>query len=220
MRGLLGLLLSIFPLVIATETWASEVARPTVSCSGGDATCTASTDPAVVGGLPHIDIDPSSSILDFLDDSLLEKDVLADIRENLLAGRLVAIRDAFKPEFAEHAHSVLAGDDIQWIHKKRSKTFDLQKHNIVNHTIESQKIVDIFNSTKTRELMTSVSGRSCMGHDAGFKLSEFKPGDHICPHTDFHDRESGLRSATLVWNLSKDWQKEWGGAFYWAAANR
>mmetsp|Transcript_22561 Transcript_22561/g.53259 ORF Transcript_22561/g.53259 Transcript_22561/m.53259 type:complete len:627 (+) Transcript_22561:76-1956(+) len=204
-----NILLSISPLVsIAADTRASEDARPNPSnhepsCFEDDITCNAS-------------IGPSSSMLDFFDDSLLEEDVLADIRDNLLAGRLVVIRDAFKPEFAEHVHSVLTGDDIQWNHRNRS---DLKRFNIVNHTIESQEIVDIFNNTKSRELMTRVSGRSCMGHDAGFRLSEFKPGDHISHHTDFHDKNAGLRSTNLVWNLSKDWQKEWGGAFYWAAAN-
>ena len=47
-------------------------------------------------GEPPIDIGPSSSLLDFLDDSLLDEEVLADIRENMLAGKLVVIRDAFK----------------------------------------------------------------------------------------------------------------------------
>ncbi|EJK53755.1 hypothetical protein THAOC_26737, partial [Thalassiosira oceanica] len=215
---------------VNTRLRASEVASPNPSnhepaspwCFEDGATCTASSarTAPVVGGQPPIDIGPSSSILDFFDDSLLEDDVLADIRENLLAGRLVVIRDAFKPEFAEHVHSVLTGDDMQWIHKKRSKDTDLQRHNIVHHTIDSQKIVDIFNSTKTRELVTRVSGRSCMGHDAEFRVSDFKPGDHISHHTDFHNKNADLRSTNLVWNLSKDWQKEWGGAFYWAAANR
>ena len=41
-------------------------------------------------GEPPIDIGPSSSLLDFLDDSLLDEEVLADIRENMLAGKLVA----------------------------------------------------------------------------------------------------------------------------------
>ena len=91
-------------------------------------------------GEPPIDIGPSSSLLDFLDDSLLDEEVLADIRENMLAGKLVVIRDAFKvrsdqqlgyklhvlnntlptlfllrlqqPEFAEWAHFILSNPNL------------------------------------------------------------------------------------------------------------
>lgn len=45
---------------------------------------------------PSIEIDSSSNILDFLNEKVLEESVLADIRTNLVAGKVVLIRDAFK----------------------------------------------------------------------------------------------------------------------------
>ena len=39
-------------------------------------------------------------------------------------------------------------------------------------------------------------------------------GDHSNPHTDRLD----ARTITFLWQLTKDWKPEWGGAFYWNKA--
>ena len=44
-----------------------------------------------------------------------------------------------------------------------------------------------------------------------YRPSQYKKGDHSNPHTD--RRES--RSITFLWQLTKDWKPEWGGAFFW-----
>ena len=45
---------------------------------------------------PSIEFDSSSNILDFINENVLQESVLADIRTNLVAGKVVLIRDAFK----------------------------------------------------------------------------------------------------------------------------
>mmetsp|Transcript_27414 Transcript_27414/g.65191 ORF Transcript_27414/g.65191 Transcript_27414/m.65191 type:complete len:527 (-) Transcript_27414:492-2072(-) len=62
---------------------------------------------------PSIEIDSSSNILDFLNEKVLEESVLADIRTNLVAGKVVLIRDAFKLEFAEWAHTILQSREAE-----------------------------------------------------------------------------------------------------------
>jgi hypothetical protein len=45
-------------------------------------------------------------------------------------------------------------------------------------------------------------------------LVVYKPADYASPHTDFMQ----MRSTAFLWNLSKDWDPSWGGAFYWSPA--
>lgn len=52
----------------------------------------------------------NSSLAEFLNPHVLEGYNLAKIRENLLAGKLVVVRDAFKTEFAEYAASAFDTD--------------------------------------------------------------------------------------------------------------
>lgn len=55
------------------------------------------------------------SILDVLNPDLLEHDeAMADIRDSLHAHKLVVIRDAFRPDFAEYVWAELYRDDLDW----------------------------------------------------------------------------------------------------------
>ena len=55
----------------------------------------------------------------------------------------------------------------------------------------SSLLRNVFNSTKSREFMTSISGgRSCEGADMEFTLNEYRPGDYSSPHSDFRQLRS------------------------------
>ena len=55
----------------------------------------------------------------------------------------------------------------------------------------SSLLRNVFNSIKSREFMTSISGgRSCEGDRMEFTLNEYRPGDYSSPHSDFRQLRS------------------------------
>jgi Rps23 Pro-64 3,4-dihydroxylase Tpa1-like proline 4-hydroxylase len=167
---------------------------------------------------PVFNITSESSILDYLDPTLLEDDeTLANVRKSLLDGQLVVIRDAFIPEFAEYVWKQLDRDDLNWtrmVHKSNSQHTAghiSSKHRLPDTSTELLEVMDMLINTKTKDFMEAISGRGCSSPIRKIAPSLYKPGDYSAPHTDFH----GWRSVTFLWNLSKDWDPSWGGAFYW-----
>ncbi|EJK76985.1 hypothetical protein THAOC_01215 [Thalassiosira oceanica] len=210
-----SILLAIFPFAAVADTEAAEVARPNLpelrsneptaaSCSEDDATCSdsepvhnANGDPGNGGaydGEPPIGISPSSSILDFLDDSLLDEDVLADIRENMLAGKLVIIRDAFKPEFAEWAHFILSHPLLATSRQQYVST----------HTVQQYRLEEDFfsNATALKEKIDDINSESEVYEDPGLLFSPNNVG-HNSMKMQHHS--NGPRSSLLrnVFNNTK-----------------
>jgi hypothetical protein len=156
--------------------------------------------------------------LEYLAPTLLEDDkTLADIQRSLLDGQLVVIRDAFIPEYV---WKQIDRDDLNWTRKdvnsysQSSPGHISRKHRLADkkaYLTELVDVLDMLHHPMTKGFMETISGRRCSSPIRKIEPSLYNPGDYSAPHTDFH----GLRSVTFLWNLSKDWDPGWGGAFYW-----
>ena len=198
------------------------------------------------------ELHPESSLLDFLDPTILEDEVLlGEIKSKLFEGRLVVIQDAFKPEFAEFVHSQISSDDVAWTREQHITSPDgIQRivlkdteeeneylseeirSNIAQSTWESswQRVVGqiekksstnsklvsqlqrMLAATGSRRFMhEKICTRSCMGSDVEVEVNEHNGGDYSTYQNGF----AGWRSVNMIWQLSKDWDSTWGGAFFW-----
>lgn len=89
-------------------------------------------------------------------------------------------------------------------------------HNLIegkipNHVPEIDDLYDMFLSKRTKEFLTSISTRSCMGESAQIHFVRQTVGDYSNQHNGFSDD----RSTSFLWNLSKEWEPQWGGCFFW-----
>ncbi|MCX4240529.1 2OG-Fe(II) oxygenase family protein [Paraliomyxa miuraensis] len=147
----------------------------------------------------------------------LNSDIFADerrlgqIREQLSSGRLVAIQNAFDPEFAEAVHlhldqptpweTSISYEYLQFIYRKiEGASLPLPLRSLWTALL----------GTRSREWMEALCGRPCDG-DVDLLAFWYMPGGYATPHS---DGGSG-RSIALVWHLTKDWDDRWGGEFIW-----
>jgi hypothetical protein len=157
------------------------------------------------------------SIQNFLNPRLFEDPAtLAGVRERLRAGKVVVLRDAFHPAFAEKTHRELTSSLVPWkLHENYMKCgFHFKHHNVYDRSQYSKWMnitLAIFSNEGTRRWIEELSGCDCSGDVVG-SPSYYQPSDHSLPHTDW----DGQRTVSYVWHLSKDWKPEWGGALYWA----
>lgn len=163
-------------------------------------------------------LDDGPSIEQYLSPRLFENDsaILKGIGEQLRNGEIVAIRDAFRPEFAEAMHEELHGCD-SWSRNEDyfNDGYHFRHYNVYDKKDFSPLFVsanEVFDSADTKAFLADLSGRDCSGESVGAP-SYYGPGDHSLPHTD----HIGQRSVAYIWHLSnKKWKPEWGGALYWA----
>ena len=62
--------------------------------------------------------------------------------------------------------------------------------------------------------MERLAGVDCSSI-ATLSASWYMPGDHSFPHHDRAVNADGSRELAFVWQLTKNWQADWGGALYW-----
>ena len=128
----------------------------------------------------------------------------------------MVLRNASHPDVAEAAHRELntASEFVidQDYHERgshhlfRSLNVDAMRHRpILNGTLE------VFNSQVTKQLISNLSGRDCLGEMTEVRGELYQLGDHSLPTPDFLNQ----RTVGFVWHLAKDWKPEWGGALYW-----
>lgn len=142
--------------------------------------------------------------------------VLGSIGESLKGGKVMVIRNAFRPDVAEAVYKVLNTDSEfvidQGYHERGSHHFfrslsvdAMRRDSILNATLA------VFNSDMTKQFMTNLTGRDCMGEMTEARGELYLLGDHSLPTPDFlHQRTVGFE-----WHLAKEWKPEWGGALYW-----
>jgi len=144
---------------------------------------------------------------------------LADALPRLAAGRLVVIRNAFEPDFAERMHRSLDNCAAWRVYEGYEDNFSYHHHNLYQpdeYPADLAWCSKIFNSASTKAWATRVSGRSCIG-PVQFSASWYIAGDHSLPHNDILVNENLHRQLAYVWHLAKDWRSDWGGALYWCA---
>jgi hypothetical protein len=136
----------------------------------------------------------------------------------LAAGRLVVIRNAFDPAFAERIHRSLDSSTAWRAYEGYEEHFHYHHHNLYDPAEFPPEVAwcsRIFSSPRTKAWAGRLSGRQC-GGPAQFAASWYRPGDHSLPHTDAVPvKAEANRQVAFVWHLARDWRPEWGGALYW-----
>lgn len=143
---------------------------------------------------------------------------LTDVGPRLAAGGLVAIRDAFEPDFAERMYRSLDRCTTWRVYENYEDDFHYHHHNLFHsdeYPADLAWCSKVFDSSSTKAWVTRLSGRSCPG-PAEVYASWYLPGDHSLPHNDVADSGANFnRQVAFVWHLAKDWRSEWGGALFW-----
>lgn len=177
-------------------------------------------DQALEKAVTDMDVSHSSSnnLLHYLNPKYTnDASVLESISYDLKQGKIVVLKDALDPTLAEVTHRDLRSPSAPW--QLNEHYFDdgyaFRHENIFNRevwTSRLNKTMNIFESKETREWMSKLSGRDCLGETTGAP-SYYRPGFYSLPHTDW----AGQRTVAYVWHLSKDWKPEFGGGLYWCS---
>ncbi|MEF7612893.1 2OG-Fe(II) oxygenase family protein [Aquincola sp. MAHUQ-54] len=145
---------------------------------------------------------------------------LAEVGPRLAAGELIAIRDAFEPDFAERMFRSLDQCAAWRVYEGHEADFHYHHHNLYRSEEYPQDMAwcsGLFDSPGTKAWVGRLSGRACPG-PAEVGASWYLPGDHSLPHNDVAASGPELhRQVAFVWHLAKDWRPEWGGALFWCA---
>ena len=145
---------------------------------------------------------------------------LAAAIPRMAAGKLIVIRDAFEPDFAERMYRSLDTCTAWRVFEGYEEDFHYHHHNLYHpeeYPADLAWCSKVFTSASTKDWVSRLSGRSCPG-PTQFSASWYLPGDHSLPHNDIAESDgSSHRQVAYVWHLAKDWRSEWGGALYWCA---
>jgi hypothetical protein len=145
---------------------------------------------------------------------------LREVAARLAGGGLVAIRDAFDPDFAERMHRSLDRCTTWRLFEGYEESFHYHHHNLYDPAEFPPDLAEcskVFHSPATKEWMARLSDRSCAG-PTEFSASWYLPGDHSLPHNDIAaSGTTATRQVAFVWHLAKDWRSEWGGALFWCS---
>ena len=167
--------------------------------------------------------DLTSSIEFFLDQSIFTDDnAIQDLNKHLRLGDLIVLRNAFQSAFAEHMFDCLDRFSQWQLYEGYEKHFHYHHHNIYESDLfpdDLNRCKDIFASEATKAFIRRLSQRECLGRTA-LSGSWYQPGDYSLPHNDLVYHSDERREVAFVWNLTKTWQADWGGEFYWCKKGR
>ena len=144
------------------------------------------------------------------------------ISDHLVKGDLVVIKDALQTAFAERMFACLDQFAHWKVYEGHEKHFYYHHHNIYDDKLYPADLLwcrGIFGSSSSKEFIQQLAQRDCAG-DITLSASLYRPGDHSLPHDDFVGNQDQHRQIAFVWHLTKDWQAEWGGDFFWCRKNR
>ena len=167
--------------------------------------------------------DLTNSIEFFLDSSIVPDDnLIQDLRQHLTLGNLIVIRNAFHSAFAERMFDCL-DQFSQWqLYEKYAQHFHYHHHNIYDEKQfpeDLNRCKDVFGSEATKKFIRRLSQRDCLG-GTDLSASWYQPGDYSLPHTDLVFHKEEVRQVAFVWNLTRAWQADWGGEFFWCKKSR
>jgi thiol-disulfide isomerase/thioredoxin len=145
---------------------------------------------------------------------------MTEVAPRLAAGGLIAIRDAFEPDFSERMFRSLDGCATWRVYENYEDQFHYHHHNLYDgdqYPADLAWCAKLFDSSDTKAWVSRLSARSCPG-PAEVSASWYLPGDHSLPHNDVVANDANAsRQVAFVWHLSKDWRPEWGGALFWCS---
>ena len=144
------------------------------------------------------------------------------IKDHLLKGDLVVIRNALEAVFAERMYACLDQFSDWKVYEGYKGHFHYHHHNIYDDELFPPDLLRcraIFGSDSSKQFMERLSQRDCAG-DITLSASLYLPGDHSLPHDDFIGNNDQHRQIAFIWHLTKDWHAEWGGDLFWCRKNR
>jgi hypothetical protein len=144
------------------------------------------------------------------------------ISEHLANGDLVVIKTATEEAFAQKAYDALDQFSDWQVFEGYEKHFHFRHHNIYDENLlppDLNLCREVFRSAPTKDFIQDLSRKDCQG-DTVFTASLYLPGDHSLPHSDFLGHRGAYRQVAFVWYLTKDWQENWGGDFFWCRKSR
>jgi len=144
------------------------------------------------------------------------------ISEHLAGGGLVVIRNAMQRQFAASMSECLEQMSEWQLFEGEGEHFHYHHHNVFEEKLFPPALSqchEVFRAEATRRFMADLSQRDCSG-EMLFAPSLYLPGDHSLPHNDVMPHNDGWRQVAFVWHLTKHWQPNWGGDFYWCSKTR
>ena len=159
------------------------------------------------------------SIRLWLNPELLFGDELVErMRRKLSDGKLVVVKDAFKADFAEQLYRCLDSEEGWKPNEAHQSGFHYHHHNLYDRSSYPpilQFCYLMFASRPTKQFAGELTGRDCSGETA-FGASWYMPGDYSTPHSDC----SSGRTTAFIWHLTKEWNLDWGGDFFWCPSSK
>ncbi|MFS8084437.1 MAG: 2OG-Fe(II) oxygenase family protein [Acidobacteriota bacterium] len=149
-------------------------------------------------------------------------DLERQISDHLINGDLIVIRDALQARFAERMFDCLDQFSNWKVYEGYEEHFHYRHHNIYEDKLFPPDLLwcsEIFGSDSSRSFIQRLSQRDCEGRTT-FSASLYLPGDHSLPHDDFLGQQAEHRQIAFVWHLTKNWQSNWGGEFFWCRKGR
>ena len=140
------------------------------------------------------------------------------IMHNVMAGKLIQIKQALHPLIAEHIHRELLLYQ-HWIDETSDNPNTLQfKRSTARHQIpallhhfhaylQGQDNLHFFSQFP----QTDLKQWSCNGDSGGPFATEYKDHDFLSPHTDFQEN----RALTFILSMTQAWEKKHGGSLWW-----
>jgi len=137
----------------------------------------------------------------------------ANIRASLSSCDLVSVNDAFIKPFADAMYSVLDQSKDWALREMTIDDYYGHSHHIdglETFPSELKTCYLIFNSTSAAKIIQDLSKVPSIS-SLSLASSWYMAGDYLFPHTDY----ILSREVAFVWNLTKNWQRRWGGGFFW-----
>jgi hypothetical protein len=150
------------------------------------------------------------------EDPFRDQALYARIKEEMRAGHVCILRNAFRDDFAERMWRALDSfeqwDAFSGFHNPYFSSQGLGIFDRAKFPSELLECERVFAAPGTRALLADLAGYPCDG-DLLFDPTSYRPGDFVGPHSDVNEG----RAATFIWQLTKDWRPEWGGHLAWCA---
>lgn len=137
------------------------------------------------------------------------------ISASMRQGRAIIVPDALPADLAEQVHQDLSRS-ARWAITEGQHDFFHFRNSVISqlgdHTASLTECERLFKSTATRAFISELSGEDCTG-EANVAAAWYRPNEYALPHDD--TSASNPRAVAYIWYLTKDWQREWGGALFW-----
>jgi len=199
----------------ASDTTVEKVTNYVENTSTPDTTSPSSDDIASNSTQPTFELNLGNSIEYYLNDQYRDPKALRKISRDLKAKKLVVLKDAFLPAFAEAVHYEMYHKiEYDMNEGYNDDGFQFHHHNVYEPDTLSdfmKGVVALFETDETKDFAYRMTGRDTFGEPNPAAPSYYAPGDYSMPHSDHY----GQRTVAYVWHLTDDWRPEWGGGLYW-----